>query len=139
MNICRGERLLLILYAEYSKNYQRMAKWLLKNQLSFQVRRINRHHPMTKSEILELLRMTDNGFDDLLSKRSKEYKNLKEKIKKYSMNQMLELLVEYPGLMRYPILTDGKKILVGFNEHSIRVFIPHLRRKEQIKKYIQNG
>ncbi|HAQ1157013.1 TPA: transcriptional regulator, partial [Enterococcus faecium] len=32
-----------------------------------------------------------------------------------------------------PIITDGKKLLVGFNEDSMRLFIPVQWRRSQLK------
>ena len=84
-------------------------------------------------EIFYLLSLTENGFDDLLAKRSIDYKNLKDQIDQCTTSELVDLIVSHFTLLQRPIITDGKKLLVGFNEDSMRLFIPVQWRRSQLK------
>jgi arsenate reductase-like glutaredoxin family protein len=51
---------------------------------------------------------------DLLNERSKTYKDMKINAKDLSENEVAELLSANPKAMFRPLLTDGKKLVVGF-------------------------
>ena len=68
----------------------------------------------------ELLSMTTEGMDELLAKRSQEYKKLNVDVDSMTLSEVVNLLIEHPRLLRRPILTDGKKLVVGYNESALK-------------------
>ncbi|HWO96023.1 MAG TPA: ArsC/Spx/MgsR family protein [Bacillus sp. (in: firmicutes)] len=60
-------------------------------------------------ELVGLLSMTTEGIDELLAKRSQEYKSLNIDVNTIPLSKVVKLLIEQPRLLRRPILTDGKK------------------------------
>ncbi|HHD1574538.1 TPA: ArsC/Spx/MgsR family protein [Enterococcus faecium] len=96
---------------------------MLEHQLVFEVRKITSQSFLTRDEIVKLLELTENGFDDLLNKKSKKYLELKDEVEAYSMNQMIEKIITYPSLIKLPIITDDKKLIVNFNQKNIRIFL----------------
>ncbi len=50
-------------------------------------------------------------MDELLAKRSQEYKKLNVDVDSMALFEVVNLLIEHPRLLRRPILTDGKKLV----------------------------
>jgi len=94
-------------------------KWLVKEDVNFKERHFFRETP-THKEMLELLSMTTEGMDELLAKRSQEYKKLNVDVDSMTLSEVVNLLIEHPRLLRRPILTDGKKLVVGYNESALK-------------------
>lgn len=105
--------------------------WLLENQIPFVVRNV-KNIPLTGQEIKELLYMTENGTEDIISTRSKAYKHLNLNIDDLSLNKLLQLLETHPELLKLPILFDENRLQVGYQEDSIKRFIPREVRKAAV-------
>lgn len=50
-----------------------------------------------------------------MATRSQTFKNLNLNIEEMTVNEVLELLIEKPKLLRRPILVDNKKLVIGYN------------------------
>lgn len=112
------------LYVSPSCTSCRKAKsWLEEQNLEFVEKNIY-HEPLTKDEIKEILMLTDEGTEEIISYRSQAYKNLEEDINRLSMSELLDLLVEEPSLIRRPIIMDDRRLQIGYNEEEIRMFLP---------------
>ncbi|WP_428911516.1 transcriptional regulator Spx [Niallia sp. Krafla_26] len=105
-------------------------QWFEKNKIPFEERNIVKE-PITLSELLAILRMTENGTDEILSTRSKVYKDLQVNLDELPLTELLELFQENPGLLKTPIIMDEKRLQVGYHEDEIRQFIPRKARKKQ--------
>ena len=79
------------------------------------------HEPLTKDEIKEILMLTDEGTEEIISYRSQAYKSLEEDINKLSMSELLDLLIEEPSLIRRPIIMDDRRLQISYNEEEIRM------------------
>ncbi|WP_243015026.1 Spx/MgsR family RNA polymerase-binding regulatory protein, partial [Brevibacillus borstelensis] len=77
-------------------------------------------NPPTSEELLEIIKMTTNGLDEILSTRSQRFKNLDVDINDMSVSELLEMLSEEPQLLKRPILTDGENLIVGFNQSAMK-------------------
>ncbi len=53
-------------------------------------------------------------------------------LKAIPLQQLYELIQEYPGLLRRPIIIDEKRLQVGYNEDEIRRFLPRKVRAYQL-------
>ncbi|MDN6577163.1 MAG: ArsR family transcriptional regulator, partial [Lactiplantibacillus plantarum] len=77
----------------------------------------------------QILCLTENGLEDIISTRSQSYPAIADKLPDMSFNETLRLLCEQPQLLRRPIIVGRNKLQVGFNDDDIRQFIPrHIRR-----------
>ncbi|TYS14308.1 Spx/MgsR family RNA polymerase-binding regulatory protein [Rossellomorea vietnamensis] len=94
-------------------------KWLTSNAIDFEERHIFRETPTTQ-EIIDLLSMTTNGVDEILATRSQKYKALGVEIEDLSLSEVVKLISEEPKLLRRPLLTDGKKLVVGYDPEGLR-------------------
>ncbi len=112
------------LYVSPSCTSCRKAKsWLEEQDLKYVEKNIY-HEPLTKDEIKEILMLTDEGTEEIISYRSQAYKNLEDDINQLTMNELLDLLIEEPSLIRRPIIMDDRRLQIGYNEEEIRMFLP---------------
>lgn len=101
----------------------RKAKDVLENEhAQFEVREYFKQK-VTRSELDNLLTTTGLTVADILSVRSTPYKqgNLAEK--NLSDDEILDMMVEEPRLIKRPILVSGSDSVVGFNEAKIKALI----------------
>jgi len=94
-------------------------KWLKTNKVAFTERHIFRETP-TYEELLHLLSMTTEGLDELLATRSQSFKNLTQDVEELPLSEVVKLIIQDPKLLKRPILTDGKKLIVGYNPEGLR-------------------
>ncbi|KRM12581.1 arsenate reductase-like protein [Paucilactobacillus suebicus DSM 5007 = KCTC 3549] len=85
-------------------------------------------------EIKMILRMTENGTEEIISKRSKAFQKLHVDLDEISMKSLYNLIQKNPGLLRRPIIIDDKRIQVGYNEDEIRRFLPREVRALELEK-----
>ncbi len=94
-------------------------KWLNANSVEFNERHIFRETP-TFEEMMHLLSMTNEGIDEILATRSQTFKDLKINVDDMTLSEVVKLLVDNPKLLRRPILTDGEKLVIGYNPEGLR-------------------
>lgn len=128
----------ITVYTTSCRSSRKAKDWLTKHHLPFIERNINKK-PLTIDEIKEILYLTDDGTDDIISKRSKAFQHLDVDIENTSLQQLMELIHENPKLIRLPIIMDEKRLQVGFNEEEISQFLPREFRKNQLLKLRKIG
>jgi len=115
---------MITLYVSSSCTSCRKAKaWLEEHNLEFEEKNIY-HEPLTKEELKEILMLTDEGTEEIISYRSEAYKNLTVDLDTLSINELLDLFIEEPSLVRRPIIMDDRRLQIGFNDDEIRMFLP---------------
>lgn len=123
---------MVTLYTSPSCTSCRKAKaWLQEHGIPFKERNIF-SEPLTVNEIKDILRMTEDGTEDIISKRSKAYSKLKVDLNELPMKQLYKMISENPGLLRRPIIVDDKRLQVGYNEDEIRRFLPRQVRELEL-------
>lgn len=97
----------------------RKAKAFLKEKgIEYEERHLFKNPPSVK-ELLDIVKMTHNGMDDILSTRSRTFKELDKDIEDMTVSEVLEMLSEEPRLLRRPIIFDGEKLIIGFNKSAM--------------------
>ncbi len=129
------ERLdMVTLYTSPSCTSCRKARaWLKEHDIPFTERNIF-SNPLSIDEIKQILQMTEDGTEEIISKRSKTYQDLNVDINDMPLQQLFELLQSNPGLLRRPIIMDDKRLQVGYNEDEIRRFVPRKVRVLELEK-----
>ncbi|MBU3829748.1 MAG: transcriptional regulator SpxA [Candidatus Limosilactobacillus merdavium] len=123
---------MVTLYTSPSCTSCRKAKaWLQEHGIPFKERNIF-SEPLTVNEIKDILRMTENGTEDIISKRSKAYSKLNIDLDELPMKKLYMMISENPGLLRRPIIVDDKRLQVGYNEDEIRRFLPRQVRELEL-------
>ncbi|KRG10866.1 transcriptional regulator SpxA [Lederbergia galactosidilytica] len=125
---------MVTLYTSPSCTSCRKARnWLEQQNISYNERNIF-SDPLTLDEIKEILRMTEDGTDEIISTRSKIFQKLNVDLESLPLQQLFELIQKNPGLLRRPIILDEKRLQVGYNEDEIRRFLPRKVRTYQLRE-----
>ena len=79
---------------------------------------------------------TENGVNDILSQKSKDYKTLVEQgidFEEITLTQLQKLIIKHPKVLKLPITICDNKIVAGYDEEEITKF----RSKEDRKKELE--
>lgn len=124
---------MLTLYTSPSCTSCRKARaWLVEQEIPFKERNIF-SEPLDISELKEILRMTEDGTEEIISTRSKVFQKLDMDLDDLPLDDLLKLVQKNPGLLRRPIMIDEKRLQVGFNEDEIRRFLPREVRALELR------
>ncbi|WP_057769394.1 transcriptional regulator SpxA [Lactobacillus selangorensis] len=125
---------MVTLYTSPSCTSCRKARaWFKAHDIPFQERNIF-SEPLTKNEIKNILRMTENGTEEIISTRSKAFQELNVDLDDLSLDDLFDLIQKTPGLLRRPIIMDDKRLQVGYNEDEIRRFLPREVRALELQQ-----
>lgn len=92
-------------------------KWLEANQISFTEVHIVEDAP-SKETLSELYKTSGLELKKFFNTSGMKYRELglKDKLKTATEDEMLEILASDGMLIKRPIVTDGQRVTVGFNE-----------------------
>lgn len=88
--------------------------------------------PLTPEDLRKILMKTENGTEDIISTRSKVFQKLAIDVDNLTTNELIDLVTKFPNLLRRPIITDDKRLEIGFNEDEIRAFLPRSYRRAEM-------
>lgn len=127
---------MITLYTTTSCTSCRKAKaWLQEHDLPFKERNLF-SEPITVDEIKSILRLTEHGTDEIISKRSKDFQNAEVNIEQLPISDLFRFIQENPGILKRPIIVDEKRLQVGYNEDEIRMFLPRAIRQYQLEEVL---
>ena len=104
--------------------------WLEEHNIPYQERNIFAE-PLSKDEILQ---MTEDGTEEIISQRSKAYQKLNIDLDELPLKDLFDLIQNNPGILRRPIMLDEKRLQVGYNEDEIRRFLPRTVRAMELQE-----
>ncbi|MBJ7617702.1 transcriptional regulator Spx [Weissella confusa] len=107
--------------------------WLEENAIPYTERNVFKE-PLSRDEIKNILRMTEDGTEEIISTRSKLFAELDVKLDDLSLSQLIEMIQQQPALLKRPLMIDEKRMQVGYNEDEIRRFLPHEVRQQELKR-----
>ncbi|MFV0380419.1 MAG: transcriptional regulator Spx [Anaerorhabdus sp.] len=84
---------------------------------------------LNEVEIKHLLQRSENGTEDIISKRSKIIKNLNIDLDQLSINDLIKFIKENPTVLKRPIILSERVFQVGYDEEEIDAFVPNELRK----------
>lgn len=73
-----------------------------------------------EDEIRALAKLLPGGVRDLVSERSRRFKELNLAGQELTDDEWVRLLAREPGLWRRPIAIKGEQVVVGYNEEALR-------------------
>lgn len=86
---------------------------------------------LSKEDIFRMLSNSENGFEDIISTRSKVFKEKKLEPDGMSTQALVEFIIENPSVLKRPIIINENELQVGYNNEDITIFLPkELRNKE---------
>lgn len=94
-------------------------KWLEDHQVDFDDIHIV-DNPPNREQIAELYKKSGLELKKFFNTSGKKYRelNLKDKVKTASEDELLDILATDGMLLKRPIVTDGDRVTVGFNEEA---------------------
>ncbi|MBQ6211962.1 MAG: Spx/MgsR family RNA polymerase-binding regulatory protein [Ruminococcus sp.] len=98
-------------------------KWLDEKGITYELRDIKENNP-TVSELKEWYKISGLPLKKFFNTSGLLYKSmdLKNKLPEMSDDEQIELLASDGMLVKRPILTDGRKVIVGFREKEYEEF-----------------
>lgn len=122
----------ITIYGVDHQSTKKAKKWFFKYEIPFVERNLLKE-PITKSELKMILQLSLNGTDDIIATRTNTYRNLKVNIDELPLGELHDLIVQQPRLLKSPIITDGIKLQIGYQEEGIRQFLPRKHRKNWLQ------
>lgn len=113
-----------------STGSRRAMQWMKDHRVQFTEQRLDQE-PLTIAQLKGILLLTDDGTDDIISKRSLAYKGLLKQglqMDDMTITELRDLIEQNPRMLRFPIIVDQHKLMVGFDEDRVRVFLPRMQR-----------
>ena len=106
---------------------RKVKKWFLEQNIPFIEKNIF-VATLNEQELTDILMKSENGTDDIISKKSKIVKESGVDIDSMTVKELIGFIKENPSILKRPIMVDDHRIQVGYNPDEIRSFIPHARR-----------
>lgn len=120
-----------IYYHTNDPSKRKAVKWLTAHQLVVNERNITKQ-PLTRSEIFSLLSKSINGTADLISTRSRDTKALQLTSDSLTINQLVNAIQSNPHVLKNPIICDENKLITGFDQEKMGIFISQQERKDEL-------
>ena len=77
---------------------------------------------LTEDELGFLLSRSENGTDDIISKRSKVIKDNNIDIDSMPLSELISFVQQNPSVLKRPIILNEKSMVVGYDESEIEIF-----------------
>lgn len=98
-------------------------KWFEKYQIPYAEKNIF-SIKLSKTDIFKMLENAENGFDDIISTRSKIFKEKKLDPDTMSVQALVDFIIDYPSVLKRPIIINESELQVGYNNEDITIFLP---------------
>lgn len=107
---------------------RKVKQWLRERNLKFVEKNIF-STLLNENEIRHLLMRSENGTEDIISKRSKIIQEQKVNVEDMSIKELVRFIQHNPSVLKRPIILNERNFLVGYDEEEIGAFIPHELRR----------
>ena len=94
---------------------------------------------LSKEDIFRMLANSENGFEDIISTRSKIFREKKLEPEMMSVQELVSFIIEYPSVLKRPIIINENELQVGYNNEDITIFLPKELRNSEIFNSFSKG
>lgn len=109
---------------------RKVKTWLKEREIKFIEKNIFQVL-LDKEEVKLLLKRSENGTDDIISKRSKIIQENAVDLESMNLNDLVDFIIENPSVLRRPIILNEHSFQVGYDIEEIDAFIPQKYRDKQ--------
>ena len=102
---------------------RKVRQWLKEHDLKFLEKNIFTSL-VSEKEIKYLLMRTDNGAEDIISKRSKIMQESDIELDELSISELITFIQRHPSVLKRPIVMNQRSFLIGYDEEEIEAFLP---------------
>ncbi len=86
---------------------------------------------LSQEDIRRMLSNSENGFDDIISTRSKVFKEKHLEPDLMTTSELISFIIDNPSVLKRPIIINENELQVGYNNEDITIFLPkELRNSE---------
>ena len=86
---------------------------------------------LSKEDIFKMLANSENGFEDIISTRSKVFKEKHLEPDNMSIQELVNFIIDNQSVLKRPIIINENELQVGYNNEDITIFLPkELRNRE---------
>lgn len=115
---------MIILYVSPScQSCRKVKEYFKENNVEFKEKNIFTCK-FTDEEILNMIKRSENGTDDIISTRSKIIKENKIDINSMKLSELIQFIKNNPSILKRPIIINDNVMNVGYNKDEITVFLP---------------
>lgn len=115
---------MIILYSSPGcASCRKVRQWLKDRNLKFIEKNIFTTM-LSENEIKLLLMRSENGTEDIISKRSKVMQESHVDVEELSISELIIFIQRHPSILKRPIIMNEKSFLVGYDEEEIDAFLP---------------
>ena len=119
-----GVEFMIVLYTSPGcASCRKVKAWLKERNIPFVEKNIF-NVLLNKTEIKYLLTRSENGTDDIISKRSKIIQQNNVDLDKLSMDELIDFIIKNPSVLRRPIILNEDNFQVGYDSEEIDAFEP---------------
>ena len=127
---------MVYLYFHTNDSSKRKAiRWFRDHKIPVMERNIEKQ-PLTADEVLHLLSISLNGTEDLISLRSRDTKSLKMDRPSVTINEFTAAVQTSPRILKNPIIFDTNKLITGFDQEKMGIFIPQSERRLELSELL---
>ncbi len=83
---------------------------------------------LSRDDILKMLANSESGFTDIISTRSKVFKEKHLEPDNMSFNDLIDFIINNPSVLKRPIIINETELQVGYNNEDISIFLPQDKR-----------
>ena len=84
-------------------------KWFEEHRIEYREKNIF-NIKLTREDIMLMLKNTENGFEDIISTRSKVFQDQNLDIDDMSMRELTDFIINNPSVLRRPIIIENNKM-----------------------------
>lgn len=111
-----------------SQSCRKAKSWLTTRNMDFVEKNILSTQ-LREDELREFLERSENGTDDIVSRRSKVFQESHLDLDGMSTGELIHFIQRNPAILKRPIIMDERRFLVGYNDEEIRAFLPKEQRQ----------
>lgn len=121
--------IMITLYTSSSCSSCRKAKrWFESHNIEYREKNII-GIKLTRNDIINMLKYSENGFEDIISTRSKVFKESNLTPDEMKFSELASFIIDNPTILKRPIIINDQIMQTGYNEDEIRAFIPRELRQ----------
>ena len=95
---------------------------------------------LSPEDIYKMLANSENGFEDIISTRSKVFKEKHLEPENMTIKELVSFIIDNPSVLKRPIIINENELQVGYNNEDITIFLPkELRNKECFNGFDKNN
>jgi len=102
---------------------RKVKQWLKEKDLPYIEKNIFKTL-LNDNEIKHLLIRSENGTDDIISKRSKVIQENNIDIDSMTLDNLISFIKHNPSVLKRPIILNEKNFQVGYDAEEITMFVP---------------